>query len=603
MALHTEERTGDGTAGDGSTDAKLAALAARRRTGPLTVAKRYAPFVAMVVAIAAVVVVFGGDGGDDGDAGTVAAEVASTDELVMSGPMTWQRAEAEGRTQEVEWGPDCDTSTGRIRIPIILVPQCVEPFTGDNGGATYRGVTEDEVLIVYYQSNPEVDPIGASMVSATGADVNPASAAEAINDFTDVYNSVFETYGRRVRVETYLGTGASDDREAARADAIAIAEREPFAVLGAPLQSGPAFAVEIASRGIVCGPLCASTMPEEIVDEYYPYMWQVGPTPDQAAALAAEMIGKLARPGPAELAGDPAMQTEERRYALVHYDTAEGDHQAVYEALRDQLAENGVELTIDVPYQLDIAAMQEDARTIISRLEQNDITTVIFYGDPLMPGTLTLEATAQDYHPEWILGPSYLGDTTIFARRTDGEQWRHGFGMSFSAARADRSTIDAFQVYEWAYGRPPDNNTVSVIESPIRTIFTGIHLAGPDLTPETLRDGFYRAEPAGGTPMTAHVSRGDHGIWPEQDNGGSDDATIVWWDPAATGEDETGNAGTGMYRFANGGQRYRLGEFPETAEEAGLFDVESSVTVYDHVPPEDQVPDYPPPEIEPAPAD
>jgi hypothetical protein len=601
MALHTEERPGDRTAGEESTDAKLAALAGRRRTGPLTVARRYAPFLAMVMAIAAVVVVFGGDTGGD-DAGTTATEVASTDELMASGPVTWDRAEAEGRTDEIEWGPDCDTETGRIRIPILVVPQCVEPFSGDNGGATYRGVTEDEILLIYYQTDPALDPIGASMVSATGADVDPESGARALQDYTDLYNSIFETYGRRVRVETFTGTGAGDDREAARADAITIAEREPFAVIGGPLQSGPAFAVELAARDIICGPTCATALPEEIVDEYYPYLWQVGPTPDQAAALAAEMIGKLARPGPATLAGDPALQSQDRRYALVHYDTAEGDHQAVFEALRDQLAENDVELTIDIPYELDMAAMQEDARTIISRLESSGITTVIFYGDPLMPGTLTTEATAQDYRPEWILGPSLLADTTIFGRRADGEQWKNGFGLSLTAARADRSTIDAFQVYEWAYGAPPENNTVSVIEPLVRTMFTGIHLAGPDLNPESLRDGFYRAPPAGGTPMTAQVSRGDHGVWPEQDNGGSDDATIVWWDPAATGEDETGNEGVGMYRFANGGQRYTLGNFPESPEEAGLFDVENSVTVYEQVPPEEQTPEYPPPEIEPAPA-
>ena len=592
MALQTPEAP----EADESTEAKIAARATRRPPGPVTLAKRYAPFVAMVVAIAAVVIVFGGDGGTD--TADEVAEVASTDELMSTGPMTWERAEAEGVTDTIQWGPNCDTETGRIMVPITLVPQCVEPFEGDNGGATYQGVTEDTVKIVYYQSNPEVDPLGASLVSASGADVDPASAQDAILDYTDVYNSVFETYGRRVEVETFMGTGASDDREAARADAIAIAEREPFAVLGSPLQSSAAFAIELASRGIVCGPTCASAMPEEIVEEYYPYMWQVGPTPDQASMLAAEMIGNLAPPGPAELAGDEALRSEDRRYAFVHYDTPEGDHEPVAESLRAQLEENGIELAADVEFQLDLARGQETARTVISRLEDADVTTVIFYGDPLTPATLTTEATAQDYYPEWILGPSLLGDTTIFARRTDPTQWRNGFGLSLTAARGERSTADAFAVYEWAYGAPPENNTVSVLEPPIRTMFAGIHLAGPDLNPETLRDGFYRAVPNGGTPLTAHVSRGDHGIWPEQDNGGSDDATIIWWDPEATGQDETGNEGTGMYRYALGGQRYKLGEFPETPEEAGLFDVERSVTVYDQPPPGEEDPVYPPPDFE-----
>jgi hypothetical protein len=50
-----------------------------------------------------------------------------------------------------------------------------------------------------------------------------------------------------------------------------------------------------------------------------------------------------------------------------------------------------------------------------------------------------------------------------------------------------------------------------------------------------------------------------------------------------------------MYRYANGGERYTIGNLPGSPEEAGLFDLGASVTVYDEVPEEDQVPDYPSP--------
>jgi hypothetical protein len=598
MAL-TEERP----VAEGATDAKIAARATRRRPGPVTLAKRYAPFVAMVVAIGAVVVAFGGDTGDSGSGGgglEAASEgVADQEALLERGPMTWQKAESEGKLDTIDWGDDCDTERGRVKMPIDVVPQCVAPFAGDNGGATSTGVTADEVKVIYYQSDPALDPVGASLVAASGADVDPASASRAVEEYSALYNSVFETYGRKVVIENFTGTGAADDREAARADAIAIAEKKPFAVVGGPLQAGPTFAVELASRGVICGPTCAVALPEEIIDEYYPYLWSSAITPDQSAMLAAEMVGNLAGPGKASMAGDPAIANQDRKYALVHFDTEEGDHQAVFESLKSALADNGVELTTDVPYLLDIPRLQETARTIITRLKEAGITTVIFYGDPLAPGALTEEATNQGYRPEWILGPSLLADTTIFARMTDSEQWKHGFGLSLTAARGERDTIDAFKVYEWAYGKPPDNNTVSVLEPLMRTMFAGVHLAGPDLTPETFRDGLYRFEPAGGTPTSPYVSRGDHGIWPELDNGGSDDATLIWWDPEATGEDETGNPGNGMYRYAKGGARYKLGEWPKSPEEAGLFDVGASVTVYDTTAPGEHEYDYPRPEIEP----
>jgi hypothetical protein len=121
-------------------------------------------------------------------------------------------------------------------------------------------------------------------------------------------------------------------------------------------------------------------------------------------------------------------------------------------------------------------------------------------------------------------------------------------------------------------------------------------MAGENLTPETFRDAMFRLPPAGGSPLSPLVSRGDHGVWPETDWGGNDDGTLIWWDPTAIGEDEAGNEGEGMYRYANGGQRYSYEDDP-TIEEIGLFDVERSVTVYDTIPPEDQVPDYPPPDL------
>jgi Periplasmic binding protein len=584
--------TGDGAAGGGAPPRPPTARPPWQKA-----ARRYGPIAAVVALAAGALVAFGGRGDDsDSDGGDAAASggvTASEEELIRSGPMTPQKAELEGLT-DVDFGPDCDTERGQIKLPAVLVPPCVEPFEGDNGGATSPGVTADEIKLVYYQTDPALDPLGAAMIGGAGADINTGTGQQVVEDLVDVYNQVFETYGRRVTVETFTGTGASDDRAAAKADAIAIAEKHPFAVVGGPAQATTAFETELATRGVLCGPNCAGGG-EDILEEFAPYLWPVGPTPNQAAQLASEMVGKLAGPGPAAMAGDPELQEQDRVYGLVHYDTPEGEHRPVFEGFAAALADNGVELATDVEFFLDPARMQENARTVVNKLESAGVTTVIFYGDPLTPAALTKEATAQDYHPEWILGPNVLADTTIFARQTDGEQWSHGFGIALIPARGPRDESDAWKIYEWAYGNEPPNNTVSVLEAPLRLVFSGIHLAGPDLSPETFADGMHRAPVGGGGPTVAQFSMGEHGVWPDFDWGGADDAAILWWDPTATGEDEVGAEGTGMYRYANGGERYTIGEFPDSPEEAGLFDDGSSVTVYDHLPASDQTPDYPPP--------
>ncbi len=567
----------------------------KRQPGWVKPAKRYGPIVVVLALIGAAVLVFGG-GNDDDEAATDDA-ATSEDELISSGPMTWQKAEQEGETDSIDWGPNCDTETGKIKLVSTYAPPCVEPFEGDNGGATSPGVTADTVKVVEYVADPALNPLTAATVRGAGADVNPQTNAETVKGFADLYNKLYETYGRRVDVETYTGTGADDDLEAAKADAIAIAEKDPFIVIGGPQQASPVFSTELASRGVICAGTCATAIPQAIVDEYAPFIWQNGPTPDQAAALASEMIAKLAGPGKAELAGDDETRAKDRVYGLLHYDNPDGDFEPVFEAYVDQLADNGIELATDVEFTLDLARAQENARTNISRLKEAGVTTVIYTGDPLTPASLTAEATAQDYYPEWILGSSYLMDTSLFARLTDMQQWKNGFGISLISARGIQETDGAFRIWDWAYGGLPPNNTANLLNAGmLTTVFPGIHLAGPELTPETLRDGLFRYPPSGGGPTQAQISRGDHGVWPDTDWGGGDDATIIWFDPSASGEDEVGNDGVGLYRYANGAQRYTLGNFPDGVEDAGLFDVDSSVTIFDQVPPEDDTPDYPRPE-------
>jgi hypothetical protein len=561
------------------------------------VAKRYGPIVAVVALIAGAVVIFAGGDDDGGDSETGdATQVGSEDELIRSGPMTPEKAELEGvDPTTVDFGPNCDLETGRIMLVTVYAPPCVEQFDGDNGGATSPGVTGDEITIVNYIPDPALDPLTAATIEGAGADVSVETAAETIQGYVDLYSRLFETYGRRVNVETYVGTGAGDDTEAAQADAIAIAEMDPFAVVGGPTQAFTVFGTELASRGIICGPVCALATPEAVAEDYRPYLWSTGPTPDQAAALAAEAIGNLAGPGPAELAGDEALRSQDRVYGLLHYDNPDGDYESSNEAFVEQLADNGIELDTDIEFTLDLARAQENARTVISRLKDAGVTTVLYTGDPLMPASFTKEATAQDYFPEWILGSSVLMDTTLFARQTDQQQWRNGFGIQLTGARGERSTNGAFRIWDWAYGGSPPNNTANVLEPPLRWMFTGIHLAGPELTPETFRDALFRYPVSGGGPTEPQISRGEHGVWPELDWGGVDDVALIWFDPETTGEDEVGNEGTGMYRYANGGERYTFGNLPTSIEEAGLFDVDSSVTVFDRVPPEDEAPDYPPP--------
>ena len=77
------------------------------------------------------------------------------------------------------------------------------------------------------------------------------------------------------------------------------------------------------------------------------------------------------------------------------------------------------------------------AHDIAVALKQANATSVIFTGDPIMPRFFTKEATAQNYHPEWIMAGTVLADTSVFARTFDQSQWAHAFGLQLTPARVD----------------------------------------------------------------------------------------------------------------------------------------------------------------------
>ncbi len=131
----------------------------KRQPGWVKPAKRYGPIVVVLALIGAAVLVFGGGNDDGDDEAATDGATASEEELISSGPMTWQKAEQEGETANIDWGPNCDTETGKIKLVSVYAPPCVEPFEGDNGGATSPGVTADTVKVVEYIADPALDPL------------------------------------------------------------------------------------------------------------------------------------------------------------------------------------------------------------------------------------------------------------------------------------------------------------------------------------------------------------------------------------------------------------------------------------------------------------
>ena len=546
--------------------------------------KRYGPIIAVVAVVVAAMVMFGG-GDDDKTADPGPDRVAARDGL----PLTFQEAKAEG-IKDIDWGAGCDTDTGRIAIPLRNAAPCIEPFDGsDNGGATSPGVTAETIKVVVYQGEP--DPLQQAIVGAAGADTDPADAAQTGVDYLHMLEDVYETYGRTLDIQVVKATGGPGDATAAQADARTVIDMKPFAVLGGPAQT-PVYWQEIVDAGILCVGGCSLAEGWDAVEEAAPYLWPTGLAPEQADLHLVEMVGKQLVDKPAEYAGDPALQSKERVFGWIQAETETGEYTARNDEFERVLsAEYGGEVVARSTYLFDPGAAQETATAVVTRMRDAGVTTVILSVDPIIPATITSEATKQGYFPEWVIGPSVLADTTIFGRTFDQEQWAHAFGISLPSARADNSLSDAFAVYQWYFGVEAPVNTVGVILPGPAQLMLGIHLAGADLTPQTFEQGLFRYPALGGGKTFSYVSWGED-LWGRPDYNSSDDTSVIWWDATATGEDETGNEGTGMLRYVDGGTRYLPGEWP--TDPIALFEQAGSVTVYDDLPASDTLPDYAP---------
>jgi hypothetical protein len=545
--------------------------------------------IAVVVAVVAVLVVV--NRGDD-DEQTTATTAVPVD--IEGLPVTFEQAREEGL--DLDFGDRCDTTRGVVMMPVSIAPPCVPVFEGDNGGATAKGVTGDTIKVAYYVPPPGTDAEQALQ----GLVDDPEDTRQTRVNLNAILNEVYETYGRTVELVQVQASGQANDDVAAKNDAVRIAEEiGAFAAIGGPGLTN-VYADELVSRGVLCFQ-CGLVAPDTVYQKNAPYMWSVSATPEQFLVNVGDYLAFRLYQRKAEFAGDPALRDRDRVFGTIHLEldppVFTETEQVIFEAGR----ELGLESAADETYLFDVARAPERAPGIIARMKEANVTTVVFFGDPVMLIYLTRAATQQNYFPEWIVTGTGFTDSTAVARLYDQEQWAHAFGLSTLPVRTPRELQDSWVLHEWWYGEPPPSQTnSSIILSNLALFFTGVHMAGPNLDPETFRAGMFRLPPRGGGAASPYVSFGDHGFYrnldgsPRLDYLAVDDMTEIWWDADTEAVDEGGRSGRGVYRYVDGGRRYLPGTMPHTPPD--VFVEEGTVIEFtrETMPADGRPPDYPP---------
>ncbi len=519
-------------------------------------------------------------------------------------PVLYSAAKKAGRLKDFDWGEHCDPKTGRLAIPSVYAPPCVPKWKGDkawvdkggrkvtsNGGKTAPGVSDDEIVVAVYKPSPQDI---ASTLQSFGVLDPPDLAQAGVEDLVAAANGQYELYGRKVVVKAFQASGDGKTRATAQADARKVADDlGAFASIGGPTQT-PAYQDELARRHVMCIG-CGYSTPDKKYQQNAPYAFGQLASPDQLVFGVFEFGAKNLFGKKAQFAGDPAFRDKTRVFGIVHYEQDPPVYGDLDRRATAKFAKQGYTSKIKLTYLLDLPSLPNQAQAIVGKLKRAGVTSVVFLGDPLMPKYLTEQATKQDYHPEWIITGTVFTDATAAGRLYDQDQWAHAFGASSLPARTEPSLTEPWRQYRWWYGKDPvAQKTLPLFGPTVQQFFIGLQLAGPDLSARTFAGGLFSYPPSGGGPTTPRVSFGFHGLFPEADYVGVDDFTNVFWDSKAEGLDEQNRKGSGMYRYAAGGQRLLLNAIPKVDTNLLFSDTAEAPTILDEIPKEDRTPDYEP---------
>jgi hypothetical protein len=431
-------------------------------------------------------------------------------------------------------------------------PPCFQWDQGaGNGGATATGVTEDEITVSYrLTAEPNVVGLLAQLAGMEFDETNEdlARTAEGLIDY---FNANYQFYGRQMVLEGYEGRGTltgelfGGGQEAATNDALRVVD-EIGAFADVTALSQPY--ADALARNQVIG-FGAPYMSREWFNDRRPYAWSSTPDCSTVSEAATEYANKklLGRPA-SHAGGDLAGQT--RRVAIVAPNNLE--YQQCVDAGLAVIEEAGNEMDLRLEYVLDLAQTATQAPGLLARLKDAGITSVAFAGDPLMLLSLTAEANAQDYHPEWLLLGVGFTDLDLVGQMVQNAapgQWDRAFGGSPMAPQPTYGTSEAYRAYTSVRDDEP-SLLVDVVYHQLLPLALGVQMAGPELTPETFETGLF-AYPEG----TGVAGTWD---WTPTNYTPVVDIREIWWDPT---RQSSFNGAMGTY--ADDGTRYRRGEIPE----------------------------------------
>lgn len=480
---------------------------------------------------------------------------------------------------------------GRQFDPVIFyyAPKCVGKWAGgNNGGATYQGVTDKEIKVIVYRGkpNPQVDAI----LDVIGANPDEAWERDFMDKAFEFMNQNFEFYGRKLVWEEIRGQcdTVPPNYTCLRGEMRDIVrDKKPFAVIWNTILASPAFDELSALKVINLGGQHFRNNPFSI--QRRPYHWDVTMPGDVLAKYVAEFYCKRLHGKKAKWAGmagtdarsqNPPhndIRSKDRVLGVISTDDPENLNM-VKQVLKPELAKCGATVAHEFYYAQDIARAEEQRRLGMQKMRESpESTTIMCFCDAVAPLFMYRTAQEQAYFPEYVVvgagtndsdavGQSYDAGSTLCP---DCHQYENAFGIRTIPQLERFTNNSAVRLYRMmggkAFGNGADEKDWDTYKTAIADLNYYMLLgnllqgAGPQLVPANVEKGAWAQGPRGGFADINDIHYNARGFKPGN-YGWFTDVDQVYWSQTAKSE-SMGNA-KGAYVQIDG-RRFELGQLPE----------------------------------------
>ncbi len=293
-------------------------------------------------------------------------------------------------------------------------PICIPKWQGNNGGATAPGVTAHTIRLSYRLAASTDLKLLYGLIPPSAIGTN-SEAIRTMQAYINIFNKVFELYGRKVVLVPFTGQGnfinedTGTGQAQALADAVTAATKlHAFADMSL-VDSSVMYTQALEDEHVISVGLYLQDY--GWYSQNAPWQYTPGPNCTKEAAAAGAVIGREMAGHRAIYAGSAATRSKVRKFGLIYPNNPQAAICA--DLIAQQMARYGASVAVKVAFTFNLANLVTQAQSTIAQMKAAGVTTIISSGtDPVSPAFFLQAADQQFYHPEWFTESYFAGGTS-----------------------------------------------------------------------------------------------------------------------------------------------------------------------------------------------